>query len=111
MSNNEFDDIISKEIIPVIQEVVNSSQGMKNIKLAHALHSIRIGIIRTCDLYQDLDILCIRSKYYEVDNEKQYYTYVISITEQNQIRINKSEYIINDSLNLDCIKYEIVTYM
>jgi hypothetical protein len=111
MSNNEFDDIISKEIIPVIREVANSSHGMKNIKLAHALHSIRIGIIRTCDLYQDLDILCIRSKYYEVDNEKQYYTYVISITEQNQIRINKSEYIINDSLNLDCIKYEIVTYM
>jgi len=29
MSNNEFDDIILKEIIPVIQEVVNSSQGMK----------------------------------------------------------------------------------
>lgn len=111
MSNNEFDDIILKEIIPVIREVANSSHGMKNIKLAHALHSIRIGIIRTCDLYQDLDILCIRSKYYEVDNEKQYYTYVISITEQNQIRINKSEYIINDSLNLDCIKYEIVTYM
>ena len=111
MSNNEFDDIILKEIIPVIQEVANSSQGMKNIKLAHALHSIRIGIIRTCDLYQDLDILCIRSKYYEVDNEKRYYTYVIPITEQNQIRINKSEYIINDSLNLDCIKYEIVTYI
>ena len=111
MSNNEFDDIISKEIIQVIREVANSSHGMKNIKLAHALHSIRIGIIRTCDLYQDLDILCIRSKYYEVDNEKRYYTYVISITEQNQIRINKSEYIINDSLNLDCIKYEIVTYI
>ena len=55
MSNNEFDDIISKEIIPVIRKVVNSSHGMKNIKLAHALHSIRIGIIRTCDLYQDLD--------------------------------------------------------
>ena len=33
MSNNEFDDIISKEIIPVIREVANSSHGMKNIKL------------------------------------------------------------------------------
>ncbi len=96
MSNNEFDDIISKEIIPVIREVANSSHGMKNIKLAHALHSIRIGIIRTCDLYQDLDILCIRSKYYESNNKKQYYKYMISINELNRIRIHKLVYIVDD---------------
>jgi len=111
MSNNEFDDIISKEIIPVIQEVANSSHGMKNIKLAHALHSIRIGIIRTCDLYQDLDILCIRSKYYESNNKKQYYKYMISINEANQIRIHKLVYIVDDSLNPERIGYEDITYM
>ena len=111
MSNNEFDDIISKEIIPVIQEVANSSQGMKNIKLAHTLHSIRIGIIRTCDLYQDLDILCIRSKYYESNNKKQYYKYMISINEANQIRIHKLVYIVDDSLNPERIGYEDITYM
>lgn len=111
MSNNEFDDIISKEIIPVIREVANSSHGMKNIKLAHALHSIRIGIIRTCDLYQDLDILCIRSKYYESNNKKQYYKYMISINELNQIRIHKLVYIVDDSLNPERIGYEDITYM
>lgn len=111
MSNNEFDDIISKEIIPVIREVANSSHGMKNIKLAHTLHSIRIGIIRTCDLYQDLDILCIRSKYYESNNKKQYYKYMISINELNRIRIHKLEYIIDDSLNPERIGFEDITYM
>jgi Ca2+-dependent lipid-binding protein len=111
MSNNEFDDIILKEIIPVIREVVNSSHGMKNIKLAHTLHSIRIGIIRTCDLYQDLDILCIRSKYYESNNKKQYYKYMISINELNRIRIHKLEYIVDDSLNPERIGYEDITYM
>lgn len=111
MSNNEFDDIILKEIIPVIREVANSSQGMKNIKLAHTLHSIRIGIIRTCDLYQDLDILCIRSKYYENNNKKRYYKYMISINELNQIRIHKLEYIVNDSLNPERIGFEDITYM
>jgi hypothetical protein len=111
MSNNEFDDIILKEIIPVIREVANSSHGMKNIKLAHALHSIRIGIIRTCDLYQDLDILCIRSKYYESNNKKQYYKYMISINELNRIRIHKLVYIVDDSLNPERIGYEDITYM
>lgn len=111
MSNNEFDDIISKEIIPVIREVANSSHGMKNIKLAHTLHSIRIGIIRTCDLYQDLDILCIRSKYYESNNKRRYYKYMISINELNQIRIHKLEYIVDDSLNPERIGYEDITYM
>ena len=111
MSNNEFDDIISKEIIPVIREVANSSHGMKNIKLSHTLHSIRIGIIRTCDLYQDLDILCIRSKYYESNNKKQYYKYVISINELNRIRIHKLVYIVDDSLNPERIGYEDITYM
>jgi len=111
MSNNEFDDIISKEIIPVIREVANSSHGMKNIKLAHTLHSIRIGIIRTCDLYQDLDILCIRSKYYESNNKKQYYKYMISINELNQIRIHKLVYIVDDSLNPERIGFEDITYM
>jgi len=111
MSNNEFDDIISKEIIPVIREVANSSHGMKNIKLAHTLHSIRIGIIRTCDLYQDLDILCIRSKYYESNNKKQYYKYMISINELNRIRIHKLEYIVDDSLNPERIGFEDITYM
>lgn len=111
MSNNEFDDIISKEIIPVIREVANSSHGMKNIKLAHALHSIRIGIIRTCDLYQDLDILCIRSKYYESNNKRRYYKYMISINELNQIIIHKLVYIVDDSLNPERIGFEDITYM
>jgi hypothetical protein len=111
MSNNEFDDIISKEIIPVIQEVANSSQGMKNIKLAHTLHSIEIGIIRTCEIYKSLDILCIRSKYYESNNKKQYYKYMISINEANQIRIHKLVYIVDDSLNPERIGYEDITYM
>ena len=109
MSNNEFDDIILKEIIPVIQEVVNSSQGMKNIKLAHTLHSI--NIIRTCDIYYDLSALCIRSKYYESNNKKQYYKYMISINELNRIRIHKLEYIVDDSLNPERIGYEDITYM
>lgn len=90
MPNNEFDDIILKEIIPVIREVVNSSHGMKNIKLAHTLrtlHSIEIGIIRTCDKY------------------------MISINELNQIRIHKLEYIVDDSLNPERIGYEDITYM
>ena len=111
MSNNEFDDIILKEIIPVIREVANSSHGMKNIKLAHALHSIRIGIIRTCDLYQDLDILCIRSKYYESNNKRRYYKYMISINELNKIIIHKLVYIVDDSLNPERIGYEDITYM
>ena len=114
MSNNEFDDIILKEIIPVIQEVVNSSHGMKNIKLAHTLrtlHSIEIGIIRTCDIYESLDILCIRSKYYESNNKKRYYKYMISIDECSQIRIHKLEYIVNDLLNPERIGYEDITYM
>ena len=111
MSNNEFDDIISKEIIPVIREVANSSHGMKNIKLAHALHSIRIGIIRTCDIYYDLGALCIRSKYYESNNKKQYYKYMISINEANQIRIHKLVYIVDDSLNPERIGFEDITYM
>lgn len=111
MFNNEFDDIILKEIIPVIQEVANSSYGMKNIKLAHALHSIRIGIIRTCGLYQDLNILCIRSKYYEIYNKKRYYKYMISIDECSQIRIHKLEYIVDDLLNPERIGFEDVTYI
>lgn len=112
--NKNTDQIICNKIIPVIREVVNSKHCLKNIKLEQTLYMLMINdYITYYIIYYDFNIICIQLKLYDVVNEKHYYEYNISLPllQENKIRINKTEYIIETPLSLPRAVLERIMYI